>query len=302
MTPYAGFDLGGSHLKYGLITKDCSVVYQSSTPTPEKIEELISLLQFLWEELKRKTNESISAVGFGFPGIFSHKEQKIFQSPNYQGIGHFDLQPSLAAFIDVPFAINNDANMAAYGEFKAGAGKNSHSMVLLTIGTGVGTGIILEGKLWQGACGFAGELGHAPVNPNGDKCNCGSQGCLETEVSAPKIVRNYKAFSGSTQNLTSLDVYLKAKKENKAALKSFSEAGKYLGIGFSIAINLLNPEKLIVGGGVMEAKDFILPDAIKEASKRSFKGSFDCCQILPSSLGNQSGFIGAACWARDSLK
>lgn len=233
-------------------------------------------------------------MGFGFPGIFSLKEQRIIQSPNYPDINHFDLLPALSRFIDVPFSVDNDANMAAFGEFKSGAGKGVHSMILLTIGTGVGTGVILRGDLWQGVCGFGGELGHAIVNPDGDRCNCGSQGCLETEVSAPKIVRNYKALRNSEEEITSEEIFRRAKNGDDAARQAFVQAGRYLGIGFSLAINLLNPEKILLGGAVMKAGDFLLPSALEEAHKRSFNASFECCRIEKAILGNKAGFIGAA--------
>jgi glucokinase len=187
--------------------------------------------------------------------------------------------------------------MAAYGEYRCGAGQNTHSLVLLTIGTGVGTGIILKGNIWEGACGFAGELGHAVVNPNGEPCKCGSQGCLETEVSAPKIVKNYQAYSKNRKNITAEEVSLRAKNNEKAAQQAFAKAGHFLGLGLALAINLLNPEKILLGGGVMKAAEFLLPPTIDEAAKRSFKGSFRCCSIEHATLGNKAGFIGAALWS-----
>jgi glucokinase len=188
---FAGYDLGGTHLKFGLVDESGDVVFESQVNTPQTMPNLLLLLKNLWDTLRSKDPRGLAAVGFGFPGIFSLKEQKILQSPNYPDIDRFPLLPALSRFIDVPFFVNNDANMAAYGEFRRGAGQNTHSLVLLTIGTGVGSGVIMNGTIWMGACGFAGELGHIPVNPQGERCNCGSQGCLETEVSASKIVTNY---------------------------------------------------------------------------------------------------------------
>ncbi len=232
--------------------------------------------------------------------MLNKKEQKIYQSPNYPDIDHFDLLPALSRFIKVPFTINNDANMAAFGEYKKGAGQDVHSLVLLTIGTGLGTGIILEGKIWQGVCGFGGELGHAAVNTNGEPCNCGSRGCLETEVSAPKIVKNYLLLN-PTENITdAVQVYEKALAGEDAAQEAFAMAARYLGIGLSIAINLLNPEKILLGGGVMKAGDFLVNPAIQEAQKRSFKAGFDCCSIGSATLGNRAGFIGSAYYAKEN--
>lgn len=301
MSFYAGFDLGGTQLKYGIIDETGKITFQAKVDTPEKTENLMLLLKKLWESLKKRTNSGITTVGFGFPGIFSLKEQKIIQSPNYPNIDNFELLPALSRFIDVPFCINNDANMAAFGEYKSGAGQGTQSMIHLTIGTGVGSGIILGGKLWQGVCGFAGELGHAVVNPEGDRCNCGSQGCLETEASAPKISKNYKALSNSQEEISTQDIFRRAKQGDIAAQKSFALAGRYLGIGFSIAINLFNPEKILLGGGVMKAGNFLLSPALKETRRRCYKASFECCSIERAILGNKAGFIGSAFWAKEQV-
>lgn len=297
MPLYAGFDLGGTRLKYGLVDERGVPSFQGQTATPASAGDLIRLLQTLWTRLMKKAKPSIRAAGFGFPGIFSAAEQKILQSPNYPDIDRYDLRPRMSEFIDRPFWINNDANMAAYGEFCCGGGAGAQSLVLLTIGTGIGTGLILGGRLWEGACGFAGELGHATIKPDGDRCSCGNRGCLETEVSGPKIVKNYKALSRCTGNVTSEDVYRRAAKGERAAREAFAAAGHALGIGLALAINLLNPEKILLGGGVMRAGRFLLPAARAEARDRSFKDSFDCCRIERARLGNKAGFIGAALWA-----
>ncbi len=301
MPLYAGFDLGGTHLKYGLIDDRGKMASSAREESPAKIEELIHLLKKIWQELKKRENGDIRAVGFGFPGIFSLEEQKIIQSPNYPELDNFALAPALSRFIEVPFWVNNDANMAAFGEFKVGAGQGVQSMVFLTIGTGVGSGIILDRKLCLGKCGFAGELGHTTVNPNGERCNCGSQGCLETEVSAPKIIKNYSTLRKKREEITAEEVFQRAKKGDNDALQAFSQAGYYLGVGLSIAINLLNPEKILLGGAVMEAGDFLLSPALQEARKRSYNASYRCCRIEKASLGNRAGLIGAALWAKEQL-
>jgi glucokinase len=290
---FVGFDLGGTALKFGVVNNEGKVISESRISTPENVEKLIVALEEIWKNLKNN-HPHIQTVGFGIPGIYSKKEKKILQSPNYPGLDNFALVSALSSFIDVPFCVNNDANMAAYGEFRCGAGRNCHSLILLTIGTGVGTGIILNGDIWEGSCGFAGELGHAVVNPQGEPCKCGSQGCLETEVSAPKIVKNYQTYSKSHKNITAEDVAFKAKNNDKAAKQAFATAGYYLGLGLALVINLLNPEKILLGGGVMKSGELLLQAAIDEAEKRSFKGSFRCCSIEHAILGNKAGFIGSA--------
>lgn len=299
MAQYAGFDLGGTRLKYGLIDSEGNPIFDDQTATPSTIEELLLLLEKVWNDMKAGEKRAIQAVGFGFPGIFSLEQQRVLQSPNYPEFDNFDLIPALSKFIEVPFWVNNDANMAAFGEYKCGAGKGVHSLIFLTIGTGVGSGIILDGELWRGTCGFAGELGHVTVNPDGEMCNCGSQGCLETEVSASKIVKNYITLRGKKEQISSEDVFHRAKEGDTAAREAFAQAGRYLGRGLAIAMNLLNPEKILLGGAVMAADDLLLPPALEETKKRSYRASFTCCTIEKASLGNKAGLLGAALWARE---
>ncbi len=299
MPIYAGFDLGGTHLKYGSTDSTGKIIFDSKTATPPTIKQLLELLEKLWNDLKRKETRKVAAIGFGFPGIFSLDQQRILQSPNYAELDNFDLLPALSEFIEVPFWVNNDANMAAFGEYKCGAGKGAHSLVFLTIGTGLGAGIILDGKLWRGKCGFAGELGHVTVNPEGEKCNCGGQGCLETEVSAPKIVRNYNVIRKKDEEISGEEVFARAKKGEMAARQAFAQAGHFLGIGLGIAMNLLNPDKILLGGAVMSAGDLLLSPALEEVKKRAYKASYQCCKIEKASLGNKAGFLGAALWAKE---
>ena len=301
MPLYAGFDLGGTQLKYGLLDERLNPVFKGKAPTPPTMAGLLDLFAGLWEELKRKDRRKIKAAGFGIPGIFSLKEQKIYQSPNYSELDGFDIRPAVARFIKAPFWIDNDANVAAYGEFRCGAGKGVRHLLLLTLGTGVGSGIIIDGELLHGSCGFAAEMGHIVVHPDGERCNCGSRGCLETEAAAGPIVRTYRELTRSEEPLTAEEIASRAKKGDAAARRSFKRAGYYLGIGLGIAINLLNPEKILLGGGVMDSGDLILPHALAEAGRRSYKATFACCSIEKASLGNDAGFMGAAAFARDNL-
>jgi glucokinase len=301
MPLYAGFDLGGTQLKYGLLDDRLHPVFKSKAPTPPTMTGLLDLFGRLWDEMKRRERRTIKAVGFGIPGIFNLREQKIYQSPNYSELDGFDLRPAIARRIKAPFWIDNDANIAAYGEYRCGAGKGVRHLVLLTLGTGVGSGIIIDGQLLHGSCGYAAEMGHIVVNPDGERCNCGSHGCLETEAAAGPIVRNYLRLASSRETLSAEEVARRAKTGDQAARRSFEHAGYYLGIGLGIAINTLNPEKILIGGGIMDSAELILPQALAEAARRSYKATFACCSITRASLGNDAGFIGAAAFARDQL-
>lgn len=302
---YAGFDLGGTQLKYGLINASGKIIHKSQAPSPPDIKSLMELIQRIWAELDRKYPKQIKSAGFGFAGFFSLKHKKIMKSPNYPALDNFPLFPALKKIIPVPFAVHNDANLAAYGEYLYGSARRVHSLVFLTVGTGLGSGLILEGELWQGKGGFAGELGHITVNPEGLRCGCGNVGCLETEVSAPALVRNYLQFSGRPGNkekLTARDVYLRARDGDRAARKSFERCGYFLGIALGIVINFLNPEKIIIGGGVMKAGHWLLKPAVAEARRRSIAPAFATCEIGKARLGNEAGLMGAAAWARHKME
>lgn len=301
MPVFAGFDLGGTQLKYGLMDETGRLVLKSQAPTPSTIEGLMDLIASLWKDLKAQTPDTIRAAGFGFPGIYNVRDRKILQSPNYAELDDFDLYPEIGRVLDVPFLVDNDANMAAYGEWAHGAGRGVSSLVLLTIGTGIGGGIILDGKLWQGSCGYAGEIGHIVVNPEGERCNCGIRGCLEAEAAAPAIVRKYKAILGRTLVSTAEDIYKRAEAGEPAAIEAYAKAGYYLGIGLGMLINLLNPGKILLGGGVMTTGELLLRPTVEEARRRSYKASFACCPIERASLGNDAGTIGSAAWARAGL-
>jgi glucokinase len=277
------------------------LVLKSQAPTPSTIDGLMDLIASLWKDLKAQTPDTIRAAGFGFPGIYNVRDRKILQSPNYAELDDFDLYPEIGRVLDVPFLVDNDANMAAYGEWAHGAGRGVSSLVLLTIGTGIGGGIILDGKLWQGSCGYAGEIGHIVVNPEGERCNCGIRGCLEAEAAAPAIVRKYKAILGRTLVSTAEDIYKRAEAGEPAAIEAYAKAGYYLGIGLGMLINLLNPGKILLGGGVMTTGELLLRPTVEEARRRSYKASFACCPIERASLGNDAGTIGSAAWARAGL-
>jgi len=294
----AGFDIGGTRLKFGLVDRDGRIVRKGGVRSPETMAEFLAVLAETWDGLKRQAPGPIRSCGFGIAGFYSIRERKILQSPNYPILDGYPLLPALRKLIDVPVRIGNDANMAAYGEYEHGAGRGARSLVLLTVGTGIGSGLILDGKLWQGEGGYAGEIGHITVNPEGEPCNCGGRGCLETEASAPKLVRDFRALTKRTDVTESRQVYLLAKEGDPAALASFRNLAYWLGIGLGIVINLLNPEKILIGGGVVSAGNILLGPLVEEARRRSNPLSFSGCRIERAALGNRAGLVGAAAWAR----
>ncbi len=297
---YVGFDLGGTRLKYGVVEGNGSIHCHAGADTPHDIAGLKTLIGKCWQELMDR-HGPLHSAGFGLPGLFSQERRMIVQSPHCKILERLDFDATLASLLDVPFIIDNEANLAAYGEFAAGAGRTSRSLVLITVGSGIGTGIILDGKIWRGACGFAGELGHVTIRPAGFSCRCGRRGCLETEASASRIVSEYQKRVRGRKQLTATDVCRAAESGDPAAVEVFARAGRALGIGIAVVINLLNPEKILLGGGVMEAGELILGPARAEAGRHGYRATYACCTIEKASLGNHAGFIGAALYARDNL-
>ncbi|MGB7296641.1 MAG: ROK family protein, partial [Candidatus Aminicenantales bacterium] len=269
MPLFAGFDLGGTQLKYGLLDERLHPVFKGRTPSPPNQGELVTLFRDLWEELTRKERRIIRAAGFGLPGILNHREQRVVQAPNYPSLDGSQMRPAIARFVKAPFWIDNEANLAAYGEYRRGAGRGIRHLILITLGTGIGSGIITDGEILHGTCGYAAEIGHITVHPDGERCRCGSRGCLETEASAGAISRTYRRLTRSPSSLTTEEIAARARRGDAAARRSFERAGYYLGIGLGIALNLLNPEKILLGGGVMDSGDFILSAAISEAGRRA---------------------------------
>jgi len=207
--------------------------------------------------------------------------------------------------------LENDANAGAYGEYKIGAGSGSRDLFYLTIGEGIGGAIIINGKLWTGASGFAGEVGHITIDTEGAECQCGNLGCLETVASGPNIVRRAKErlHQDSTSSLSKLalnkdftadDLAREATEGDDFALMMLERTGKYIGTGVASIINLLNIERIVLGGGVMQAGDLLLKPIIQEAKQRAFQPCFEATEILAASLGTDAATIGAAMLARDA--
>lgn len=310
MALIAGFDIGGTQIKFGLVDQRGKIFFRGTEKTHQDLSLFAQTLSQIWEKMKAKAGrKKILAAGFGFPGIYHPKKEVILQSPNFQALDGVPLRPFLKKIFNLPFWIDNDANLAAYGEWFFSPLKKPQSLVLLTLGTGVGSGIILEGEIWHGSTGFAAEIGHLTVNPGGERCHCGNRGCLETEVSARALLRNYFDYSPKKENLknkglTAKDITLLASKGDKAARQSFERAGYFLGIALGSIINFLNPEVIVLGGGVMEAGHWLLKPALKEAKNHCFLAAFQATKIRRAILGNKAGFVGAALmgWAKQENK
>ena len=236
---------------------------------------------------------------------------RVVVSTDLPAVVRGDLRAELQQATGLPVTFENDANAAAYGEYVAGAGRGSRNLFYITIGTGIGGALILDGRLWRGASGFAGEVGHITIDPEGILCTCGNVGCLETVASAPNIVRrtherllrdSTSSLSrlGMTKDFTAADIAHEANNGDDFALLMLERTGRSIGTAVATVINLLNVERIVLGGTIMDAGDLILQPIIREAGKRSFQPCFEATQIVAAQLAADAVAVGAAMLARDA--
>jgi glucokinase len=296
---YIGIDIGGTTIKAALVDARGAVAEKAKAPTPaDDLNSLIATIATLVSKLRG--SGPVSAIGVGIPGLRNIKTGVIQTAPHIPCIRNVNLEELLRQKLAIPVITENDANAGAYAEWLCGAGKGLQHMAFVTLGTGLGCGLILSEALFRGASGYAGELGHTVVEPEGRKCDCGAMGCIETRVSGPGIVRTAREKQVSGDISTAESIYTAALNGNEGAKAVFEETGRYLGMVCANVINLLNLQAIIIGGGVMASGDLLLAPAREEVERRAFPSSARDCPIVQSQLWPDAGAIGAAMLARDN--
>ncbi len=291
-----GIDIGGTTIKAGRVDETGEIEEVLVEPTPkESADTVLETLSSIVEELSQQGRPT--AVGLGIPGLRSKDTGIIEFSPNLTCIDGVNLEGRLSERIGLPVVGRNDADMSAWGEFRIGAGTGTSDLVCLTLGTGVGSGLILNGRPYTGLRGYAAEAGHIVVEPDGLPCPCGGRGCLETVASATGLVTLARKRLNSDEPLTATTIHKAAREGDSRSLEVIAEAGRYLGIACATLINLLNPEMIVIGGGLSAAGELLLEPARAEAEERTYPQTFSNCRIVTSKLGNNAGIIGAALFA-----
>ena len=291
-----GIDIGGTTIKAGLVDQDGTVLDTRVRPTvTASSEALVLTLTSLVEDLGR--GYSPEAIGLGIPGLRSKDTGVIEFSPNLTCLNGVNLEGDFSKRIELPVVGRNDADMSAWGEFLVGAGIGTSDLACLTLGTGVGSGLILNGRPYTGLMGYAAEAGHIVVEPDGLPCPCGGRGCLETVASATGLVNLAREKTKSDESLTATSIHKAAREGDTTSLAVIAEAGRYLGIACATLINLLNLEMIVIGGGLSAVGELLLEPARAEAEERTYPQTFSNCRILTSKLGNNAGIIGAALFA-----
>jgi glucokinase len=305
---FIGIELSGSKLRAATVNNEGVIGERREAPL--QADGLVGQVVQVVSELRQKAN-GIEAVGIAIPGLVNRQTDRVVASRDFPAIVRENLHAEFIEATGLRFELENDANAAAYGEFKIGAGRGSRDLFYITIGEGIGGAIILDGKLWTGASGLAGEVGHITIDTEGAECECGNTGCLETVASAPNIVRraNERLNRDSTSSLSKLamnkdftadDLAREAREGDDFSLMMIERTGKYIGTGVASVINLLNIERIVLGGGVMQAGELILNPIIQEAKRRAFQPCFEATQILAAALGEDAATIGVAMLARDA--
>ncbi|MBU7006267.1 ROK family protein [Phosphitispora fastidiosa] len=301
-----GIDLGGTNIKGALLDLDGGIIEKREIPTlanagPEAVAGRIAGMITELEAAVRDTGKSVAGVGIGVPGQPERSTGEVIFAPNLYW-RNVPLVKYLRRYTGLPVFLENDANVAALGEQWRGAGQGSANMVMVTIGTGIGGGIVLDGRLYTGSNGAAGELGHAVIEPAGPQCSCGRRGCLETLTSATAMVRmarealdrGVKTELSKEENLEARDIIMAAQAGDRLALDIVEKAAYYLGIGLGNIINILNPDTIVIGGGVSRAGELLFEPLCRNARANCLDCAGSIVRIVPAQLGNDAGFVGAA--------
>jgi len=304
-------DIGGTKLALGLVDAEGKILQRDEIPTraTEGPERVLARLVELARAMRGRATPShaIRRVGIACAGPLDREAGLILNPPNLPGWTRIDLVELVERALGLPAVLDNDANAAALGEFRYGAGRGARSLVYLTVSTGIGGGIILDGRLWHGFGDSAGEIGHMTIDPAGPPCGCGNQGCLEALASGPAIARSAReALQGGRPSrlrdlpeVTAADVVRLACEGDPLAAEVWAAAVHALALGVGAAITILAPERVIIGGGVAQAGDALFVPLRREVRQRVKLVAVESVPILPAALGRDVGILGAAALALD---
>lgn len=297
-------DVGGTNMRTALLNVKGEVLKSLKRPSlaHKGREALIKRLVQMFQDTLREGGadmRKIRGIGVGFPGPLDTERGIVFNPPNLKGWQEVHLKDILEQEMGRPVALENDANAAALGEYWKGAGRGTRSLVCLTLGTGVGGGVVLEGRVWHGAKGIAGEIGHMTLVKNGRRCGCGNRGCLETYGSATGIITTMKGLLERHHIKPKEAITLErmgkwARAGDSLAQRAIKETGLSLGIGIANVANLLNPEMIVLSGGVTNLGEYLFGPLREEVKKRALPKAVEGLKIVRAELGDNAGVVGAA--------
>jgi glucokinase len=305
-------DVGGTYLRVALVDESGKIHQQlkQRTPKGESPDCVVNALASAAEHWSREDGRRIVAASIMVPGAVDNENAVVVQAPNLPSLINFPLKAVLEKRLGLPVLLENDANAAAVGEMWLGAARGCRDVVSVTLGTGVGGGVILDGELWRGAHGSAGEIGHTTVDPfAGLKCKCGNTGCLELFASATAIVRmtreelpRFPQSNLNREELTAERVYNAGRDGDELALSVFKTFGTYLGIGLANLINIVDPEIIVIAGGAVNGWDLFARYMQQEVDERAVRSTAAQVKIAAAECGDNAGLLGAARLAFDDLR
>ena len=314
MSTFIGIDLGGTYIKYGLVGEGGEIIGKGKVPTPagcgyaETMEVIASAVRGL-----AKHGASVCGLGIGAPGVVDGEKGIVRLSGNL-GWENKPFARDLSESLGIPVTLTNDANAAAFGEYACGAGSDYKSVVLITLGMGVGSGIVLNGKLYEGNEGAGAELGHEVIRFGGEKCACGRRGCFEAYASATALIKQTKRAmekdrqsklwqlcSGDIELLNGKTAFDGAKEGDKMAKRVVNNYLRYLSEGLAYIANTFRPEVILIGGGISAQGEKLTIPLQKRVEKLLLgHGGYAPVKILTASLGNDAGLVGAAMLAKNN--
>ncbi|MDI6826972.1 MAG: ROK family protein [Armatimonadota bacterium] len=305
-----GVDLGGTNVRAAVTDKEGRFLGEGRRPSLAMegfeitLAQIIQAIRDAIASANVKADE-ICGIGMGVPGRHISREGIVLWSPNFKDWGGVQLLAPIREAIGVPAYMGNDVNVAALGEFRFGAGKEVNSLVMLTLGTGIGGGIILDGKLWLGANEGGGEIGHQIVNPNGFRCGCGRFGDLEAEAAQAGIIERAQRMIRAGNNsillerggpnlddITPAMIAEAANEGDEVAREVMRQTGYWVGIGVANAINFLNPEMVVIGGGISQAGPVLWEPLMATVRANALAEALSVCQVVPAALGDDAGILG----------
>ena len=316
MQVYIGIDVGGTDIKYGLMSEAGEIIEKGKIPTPAGCgyAETVKAIASAVRELSVRHGAQVSGVGIGAPGVVDGERGVILTSGNL-GWENKPLAGDLSAKLGIPVTLANDANAAAFGEYICGAGSDYKSVVLITLGTGIGSGIVLNGKLFEGCEGAGAELGHEVIRMDGEKCACGRRGCFEAYASATALIKQtrramekdrqsmlWRLCGGDTESVNGKTAFDGATAGDKAAKRVVNNYLRYLSEGLANIANAFRPEAVLIGGGISAQGENLTKPLQKRVDKLMLgHGAYAPVKILTASLGNDAGLMGAAMLAKEKV-
>ncbi len=307
-----GADLGGTNVRAAVVDRDGKIIGESRTDSrameglTATVAQIIIAVRGAMDEASVRVSD-VGGIGIGVPGTLKSEEGIVLWSPNFRDWNGVQLLAPIMEAVGLAAFMGNDANVASLGEYAFGAGKGAKCMVMFTLGTGIGSGLVINGKNWLGVSETAPEIGHHIILTDGPRCSCGRYGCLESLARRDAIIDRAarKAHQGRYTSLveksghdlryiTPAMIAEAASEGDEVSMETLDETGYYIGIGVANAMNILNPDKVVIGGGIAQAGGLLFEPIRRTVEVNALYTALQACQILPAELGDDAGVLGGA--------